>query len=126
MAFWGEDGFSDDDPFDELTKKLEKKFSITNVSATNKLYKIYSLFKKAHMVKIGKTLFYPKLNAISHRKQNPILEFENPTKKIAVTEGALAEAEIVKNKMVMEDSKGVEIKVEPIVLKNSLDNSLII
>ena len=74
-------------------------------------------------------LTLPKLNSISYRPTNRILEFwgangERP--KIECYEEDFINAKINRNKLIIKDIEGREHEVEPICLKNVLDNSEVI
>lgn len=116
----GEDEYEEgDDLFSSLFSPNSKK----------SLYKNYNIIKNAKLVRINKTLFFPKLNSISYRPTNRILEFwgangERP--KIECYEEDFINAKINRNKLIIKDIEGREHEVEPICLKNVLDNSEVI
>jgi len=113
----GEDEYEEgDDLFSSLFSPNSKK----------SLYKNYNIIKNAKLARINKTLFFPKLNSISYRPDNRILELwgiEGNEAKIEFYEEDFIEAKINCNKMILKDIEGREHKVEPICLKNVLDNS---
>lgn len=100
----------------------------SSVSST-KLYKIYNIVKNAKLARINKTLFFPKLKSISYQPKNQILEFwdsDFKKPKIVVSEEDFIEVKIICNKMIIKDIEGNKHIVEPICLKNVLDNSEVI
>lgn len=116
----------DDEEFEEEGDLFSSLFS--SIGST-KLYKNYNIIKNAKLARINKTLFFPKLKSINHRSKSQILEFWNSDSKkpkIVVNEEDFIEAKIICNKMIMKDIDGNEHKVEPICLKNVLDNSEVI
>lgn len=116
----------DDEEFEEEGDLFSSLFS--SIGST-KLYKNYNIIKNAKLARINKTLFFPKLKSINHRPKSQILEFWNSDSKkpkIVVNEEDFIEAKIICNKMIMKDIDGNEHKVEPICLKNVLDNSEVI
>ncbi len=103
--------------------------SLFSPNSQKSLYKNYNIIKNAKLARINKTLFFPKLNSISYRPTNRILEFwgangERP--KIECYEEDFINAKINRNKLIIKDIEGREHEVEPICLKNVLDNSEVI